>query len=113
MDVPVPTRALEALAELREELEGELDALEERRSELERELEGLSKDIESKRRMLELLETTAEDQLAAQGREEQGAMEGDGPGASTEVRGLDQPAYDISESRVAHLGLASVLSVSV
>jgi chromosome segregation ATPase len=65
--VPRPARALEALAVLRLELQGELEGLEERRPEVERELEGLGKDIESKRRMLELVEAT-EEELATQGR---------------------------------------------
>jgi hypothetical protein len=94
MDVPTSTTGLEALAELRRELQGELEGLVERRSGLERELEGLDKDIESKRRMLELVEAT-EEQLAAQGGGQR-STEGDGPGASTQVRGSAK-LEDISE----------------
>jgi hypothetical protein len=85
MEVATASSVLEALADLRRGLEGELEALAEKRTGLERELEALDKDIESKHRMLGLVETTKE-QLAAQGRG-QPDVEGDGPGASTQVRG--------------------------
>jgi phage shock protein A len=83
MEVLTPTAGLEALAELWQELEGELEELHEKRSGLERELEALDKDIESKRRMLELVEAT-EAQLAALSQPD---LEGGEPGASTQVRG--------------------------
>jgi phage shock protein A len=83
---------LEALAELREWLRGGLESLETERSGLEEErsgldqkLEALIEKIESKRRQLELVEAT-EEQLAAQERDQR-ALQGKGPGASTQVRG--------------------------
>jgi hypothetical protein len=83
MEVLTPGPVLKTLAELRRELQGELEGLVEKRSGLEMELEALDKDIESKRRMLELVEST-EKQLAAPSKPD---LEGDGPGASTQVRG--------------------------
>jgi hypothetical protein len=84
MDVVPPISVREALAKLRQKLQGKLEGLVEKRSGLERELEVLGKDIESTRRMLELVETT-EEQLAAQGQEHR-AVEEQGPGPSTQVR---------------------------
>jgi hypothetical protein len=59
-------------------------SLEEERSGLDRKLEALIEKIESKRRQLELVEAT-EEQLAAQERDQR--VQGEGPGASTQVRG--------------------------
>jgi hypothetical protein len=64
-------RVLEALAELRRELQGELEGLAEKRLGLERELEAVDTGIESKHRMMELVEAT-EEQLAAQGSDQPG-----------------------------------------
>jgi hypothetical protein len=94
MEVLTPTSVLEALADLRRELQGELGALVQKRTGLERELETLDKDIESKRRMLELVEAT-EEQLATQGQGHQD-LEGRGPRASTQVRGSVR-LQDLSE----------------
>jgi predicted component of type VI protein secretion system len=78
MEVRTTDIGLEALAELRRELQGELEGLLEK-------LKGLGRDIESKRRMLELVKAT-EEQLAAQGRVQQ-AVDGEASGANTQVRG--------------------------
>jgi uncharacterized protein involved in exopolysaccharide biosynthesis len=88
MAVHTPASVLQALAELRQELEGEVKELEERRSGLvgwELEAPELDKESTSKRRMLELVKGT-EEQLARQGTGQR-VIEGDGPGPSTQVRG--------------------------
>jgi predicted nucleic acid-binding Zn-ribbon protein len=86
MELPVPENVLSALGELRVELRGELEALVQKQSGLETELQALGKEIESKQRALQAVEAT-ERQLAGQGRG-QSEYEG-GPGASTQVRGLN------------------------
>jgi hypothetical protein len=58
----------------------------ERRPELERELQTLIEDIESKQHALELVEATERQLIASQGRG-QPDLEGNAPGASTQVRG--------------------------
>jgi phage shock protein A len=83
MDVATPTAALEALAQLRRELQGELEGLVEKRSGLARELDALDKSIERMRRQVELVEA-AEEQLAAQDRGQR-AIEGRAPGAPAQV----------------------------
>jgi hypothetical protein len=72
------------LAKLWAELQGELGELLGRRSAPEGKEDVLDEEIENKRRELELVEAT-EEQLAAQ-EGGQRAIEGNGPGASTEVR---------------------------
>jgi predicted nucleic acid-binding Zn-ribbon protein len=84
MDVARSTIVVQALAELRRDLQDELKELLEKRSGLERELKALDKHVEFKRRQLELVEDT-EEQLVAQGPGQRGT-EGDGPEASSQVR---------------------------
>jgi peptidoglycan hydrolase CwlO-like protein len=105
MDVPVPESVLSTLRELRSELQDELTELLAKHSELQTELEALGDKIESTQRALELVEAT-EEQLAAQEAKYQ-EDEGNGPGASRQVRGLAKAADH--RSRVAHMGLVSVL----
>jgi hypothetical protein len=83
MDVPTLIRALEAVVELRRELQGHLEGLAEG---LEGELSGdIDKENELKQRMLGLVVATQE-QLAIQ-RWGPPSSGGEGPGASTQVRG--------------------------
>jgi uncharacterized protein YhaN len=81
LDASTPPSVVEALAELRRELQDKLRALAEERVAPERELERLDKAMDSTRRMLELVQAT-EEQLAAQG-QGQPDLEGGGAGAST------------------------------
>jgi hypothetical protein len=85
MELPTHSRVFEAVAKLRRELQLEVEALAKRRSALEIKLEALDKDLKLKRRQLELVEAT-EGQLTAQGLGQR-VFEGEGPGASTQVRG--------------------------
>jgi uncharacterized protein involved in exopolysaccharide biosynthesis len=85
MEEPLWARGLEALAELRGKLEGELQTLLKRRPGLARKLEALNTELASMRRQLELVEAK-EKQLAAHWRDRP-AIEGWGPRPSTQVRG--------------------------
>jgi hypothetical protein len=98
MDLPAPTRVLEALAKVHRGLLSELEGLAEKRTGLEKQLEAVDTEVKFKRRQLELVEATQE-QLAAQG-PGQRAIEGDGPGASSQVR-ASANLEDISNS-IAH-----------
>jgi hypothetical protein len=88
MHASVPANVLEALAQLRREVEDELKGLAEKRSGLASELEALDKDIEARQRQLDMVEAT-ERQLAGQGRGQRG-LEGGAAGASTQVRDFSQ-----------------------
>jgi hypothetical protein len=74
-----------ALGQLRKEAKDELKWLVARRSSLEGELKGVCEEMEAKERVLELVEAT-ERELEGQG-QGQPDLEGDGPLASTQVRG--------------------------
>jgi predicted nucleic acid-binding Zn-ribbon protein len=89
MDVATPTAAPQALAQLRRDLQGELEGLVEKRSGLARELEALDESIERIQRQVAVVEAT--EQLAAQERGQR-SIEGGGPEAVAEVRGLGQTA---------------------
>jgi predicted nuclease with TOPRIM domain len=89
----VPDVVLSELGDLRRELMGKLAELVKKRSGLEGELQALGREIEDKQRALELVEAT-ERQLTGQGRG-QLEVEGDGLGASTQVRGLVKRLQDI------------------
>jgi hypothetical protein len=102
MDAPVPQSVLSAVRELREKVLRQVEELKTTRSRWERELQALGEEIESEQRKLELVEAI-ERQLAGQGRG-QTDLEGDGPGASTQVRGSVKLYREIGGC-VAHRGL--------
>jgi hypothetical protein len=105
MEEPSWASGLNALAELRGQLEGELRTLLTRRPILLKELEALEKDLESTRRQLKLVEAT-EEQVTAEWRERP-AIEGWASKPRGQVRGS---ANRTSAIRVAHLGPVCVLS---
>jgi hypothetical protein len=84
-DEDEPAILLSELGELRRELQGELEGLVEKRSEVEEELQALGKEIEAKQRELGLVKATVQQLVAQELRQQE--LEGDGPGASKQVRG--------------------------